>query len=216
VTPVSAHTLIDWMAREPADDLQVEVTSEAGDWSAEHLGRTLRVLRTARGLRLADLAQESGLSASFLSQVEQGRSDISVGRLMRLAQALGVRMTDLVELPPPSDRPIVRAAERVQVPSPIPGLTIELLAAGVSEGHTYALATLDPGVTAAARRYRLPGQEHFVYMLKGRAVMEFATGDPVRLEAGDSISYNSDDYRLMRNLNRGPTSLIWVSFPQRA
>ncbi len=213
---VSGHTLIDWMASEPADLSDVEDAGAPGDWSAEHLGRTLRALRTARGLRLADLAQESGLSASFLSQVEQGRSDISVGRLMRLAQALHVRMTDLVELPPPAERPIVRAGERVQVPSPTPGLTIELLAPGVSEGHTYALATLDPGVTAAARRYRLPGQEHFVYMLKGRAAMEFANGESVTLEAGDSIAYNSDDYRLMRNLHRGPTSLIWVSFPQRS
>ena len=202
------------MATERAQQLESEQPDAAGDWSAEHLGRTLRSLRKMRGLRLADLADESGLSASFLSQVEQGRSDISVGRLMRLAQALHVRMTDLVELPAPPERPIVRSGERVVVPSPTDGLTIELLAASVSEGHTYALATLAPGITAEARRYRIPGQEHFVYMLTGRATIDFATGAPVTLKAGDSISYMSEDYRRMTNLHRGPTSLIWVSFPQ--
>ena len=124
-------------------------------------------------------------------------------------------MTDLVELPPPPERPLVRAGERVTVPSTTEGLTIELLAASVSEGPTYAIATLEEGVTAEARRYRIPGMEGFVYLIKGRAVMEFATGAPVTLKAGVSISYLSVDYRRMTNLHRGPTSLIWVSFPER-
>ena len=202
------------MATEPSGHLDLDQSGDAGDWSPEHLGRTLRRLRAARGLRLADLASESGLSASFLSQVEQGRSDISVGRLMRIAQALHVRMTDLVELPPPSERPLVRADERIALPSPTEGLTIELLAASVSEGPTYAIATLAAGITAEARRYRVPGQEHFVYLINGRATMEFRSGAPVTLRAGDSISYRSEDYRRMTNLHRGPTSLIWVSLPQ--
>src|SRR5256885_2015125 len=41
------------------------------DWSAEQLGKKVRELRTERGLRLSDLARDSGLSVSFLSQVEQ-------------------------------------------------------------------------------------------------------------------------------------------------
>jgi transcriptional regulator with XRE-family HTH domain len=198
---------------EPAEQFDPH---ETGDWSAEHLGRTLRDLRKRRGLRLADLAEESGLSASFLSQVEGGRSDISVGRLMRIAQALHVRMTDLVELPPPPERPLVRAGERVVLPSPTEGLTIELLAAPVTEGHIYALATLDEGVVAEATRYRIPGMEQFIHMLEGRAELEFTTGAPAIVEAGDSISYLSDDYRRMTNLHAGPTSLIWVSFPRRS
>jgi transcriptional regulator with XRE-family HTH domain len=204
------------MATEPARQLESDSVDAAGDWSPEHLGSTLRVLRKERGMRLSDLASQSGLSASFLSQVEQGQSDISVGRLMRLAQALHVRMTDLVELPSPPERPLVRARERVQLPSTIEGLTIELLASSVSEGPTYAIATLAPGITAEARRYRVPGQEHFVYLTKGRALMEFATGAPVTLAAGDSIAYMSEDYRRMTNLHRGPTTLIWVSFPQQS
>ncbi len=195
------------MATEQSGHLDLDQSGDAGDWSPEHLGRTLRTLRAARGLRLADLASESGLSASFLSQVEQGRSDISVGRLMRIAQALHVRMTDLVELPAP-------AAERIALPSPTPGLTIELLAPSVSEGPTYTIATLASGVTAEARRYLVPGQEYFVYLIAGRATIEFGTGAPVTLKAGDSISYRSEDYRRMTNLHRGPTSLIWVSLPQ--
>src|SRR4051812_49764989 len=96
------------------------------DWSAEQLGRTLRELRTARGLRLSDLARDTGLSASFLSQVEQGQSDIAVGRLMRIAHALQVPMTDLVDLPAAPPRRLVRAGERATLPTPTSGLMVEL------------------------------------------------------------------------------------------
>lgn len=200
------------MAIYPADELDDQPGSP-GDWSAAHLGRTLRSVRTARGLRLSDLAKESGLSASFLSQVEQGQSDISVGRLIRIAQALHVRLTDLVELPPPPSRPLVRADDRVSVPNPTEGLAIELLAASLADGHQYALSTLGPHITAEARTYRIPGQAYFVYIVSGRSVIEFTTGDPATLEAGDSISFKSEDYRRMTNLEDEPTILIWISVP---
>src|SRR5215207_2067423 len=125
VPPVALDSRRRRMARERAANQEA---ASAPDWSAERLGRKLRELRTARGLRLSDLASASGLSVSFLSQVEQGQSDIAVGRLMRTAHALEVRLTDLVELPQTPARPLVRAGERAILPAPTEGLTIELLA----------------------------------------------------------------------------------------
>jgi transcriptional regulator with XRE-family HTH domain len=183
------------------------------DWSAAHLGNVIRAIRTSKGMLLKDLARESGLSASFLSQVEQGQSDISVGRLMRVAQTLQVRMTDLVELPEPPARPIARAANRVSVPSHTDGVTIELLAESLSGSQTYTIATLDDGVAFEARNYRIPGQDYFVYMIEGRATLDFSNGEDVTLEAGDSISFPSEDFRRMTNLHPGPTRLIWLSTP---
>jgi transcriptional regulator with XRE-family HTH domain len=184
------------------------------DGPPEHLGRTLREIRTRQGLRLKDVAEESELSPSFLSQVEQGQSDISVGRLMRLAQALHVRLTDLVELPPPPKRPFVRAGERVEVPTPTKGLRIWLLAPSQSDRRMYAMATLAKGTVAEAGSYRLPGgNEHFVYLLHGRATLEFVGGESVTMEAGDSVSYMSGDYARMTNLHDGDTTLIWIAFP---
>lgn len=208
------------MASDPVEDTKAATpdpdgAGQQGDWSAEHLGSVVRSIRTRRGMRLKDLAEASGLSASFLSQVEQGQSDISVGRLIRLAQALNVHMTDLVELPPPPDRPLVRANERIEVPSPTDGLSIELLAASLSESHTYSLATLAKGTVAAALNYRIPGMETFLFIIEGAGTIDFTTGDSVELAAGDSITYLSHHYRAMTNTHNGDTSLIWVSFPAR-
>ena len=184
-----------------------------GDWSAGQLGGTLRAIRSARGLRLSDLARDSGLSTGFLSQVEQGKTDISVGRLIRIAQALHVPLTDLVRLPRPTSRPLARAGERISIPNPTEGMRVELLASSLADGHTYALSTLGPRVTAEARSYRIPGQAYFVFIVSGHAVIEFGSGAPVTLERGDSISFMSEEFRRMTNLGDDPCQLVWISVP---
>ncbi len=53
------------------------------------VGEILRRLRKRRGLSLRQVADLSGLSVSFLSAVERGESDISLGRLARVARIFG-------------------------------------------------------------------------------------------------------------------------------
>jgi transcriptional regulator with XRE-family HTH domain len=194
-----------------AVDPEPDEAASQPTWSSEQLGRRLRELRTARGLRLSDLARESGLSVSFLSQVEQGQSDIAVGRLMRIAHALQVQLPELVDLPAAPARPLVRAGERATLPTPTKGLEIELLADSLSDGHTYAVSHLAAGSSVEARGYRPPGQEYFIYMLEGPAVIEFSSGDPITLDEGDSISFLSEDFRRLTNPRDVTTRLLWVS-----
>jgi transcriptional regulator with XRE-family HTH domain len=199
------------MASRRAVDPQPHEAASEPDWSAEQLGRRLRELRTARGLRLSDLARASGLSVSFLSQVEQGQSDIAVGRLMRIAHALEVRLTELVELPAAPARPLRRAGERTTLPTPTRGLKIELLADSLSDGQVYAISHLAAGSSIEARGDRPAGQQYFIYMLEGSAVIEFSSGDPITLEEGDSISFTSEDFRRLTNPRDVTTRLLWVS-----
>ncbi|MGI9136751.1 MAG: helix-turn-helix domain-containing protein [Candidatus Nanopelagicales bacterium] len=55
------------------------------------LGRRLRDLREASGLALHEVADQTGVSKSFLSLVEVGRSDLSVNRFMRICEFYGVK-----------------------------------------------------------------------------------------------------------------------------
>ena len=93
----------------------------APDVAAEvDVGERLRTLRRFRRCTLQTVAERSGLSESFLSQVERGRSNASIGSLKRIADALGVSMADLFEpdaLPGPR---VLRRDER-------PGLQFGIL-----------------------------------------------------------------------------------------
>jgi transcriptional regulator with XRE-family HTH domain len=53
---------------------------------APDIGQILKRMRTQRKLSIRDVADGSGLSASFLSAVERGESDVSMGRLARIAE----------------------------------------------------------------------------------------------------------------------------------
>jgi transcriptional regulator with XRE-family HTH domain len=61
------------------------------------LGQTIRILRGALGLTQEQLAEKAGLHWTFISRVEQGRRNISILKLHRIATSLGVRLRDLVD-----------------------------------------------------------------------------------------------------------------------
>jgi len=87
----------------------------APDVSTEvDVGERLRTLRRFRRYTLQSVAERSGLSESFLSQVERGRSNASIASLKRIADALGVSMADLFE---PDGLPGPRVLRRDERPA---------------------------------------------------------------------------------------------------
>jgi transcriptional regulator with XRE-family HTH domain len=59
------------------------------------LGSVLRSRRVAGGRTLSEVAGEAGLSPAHLSEVERGRKEISIERLLAVAHALGVRPAEV-------------------------------------------------------------------------------------------------------------------------
>lgn len=56
----------------------------------------LRELREARGLKLAQVSREAGLSDSYVSRLERGERQLSVARLAEFARILGCSEADIV------------------------------------------------------------------------------------------------------------------------
>lgn len=61
------------------------------------LGDNVRKRRSAADLKLRHVAERAGLSMSLISQVERGRASPSMGSLARIAHALDVGVTELLE-----------------------------------------------------------------------------------------------------------------------
>lgn len=59
------------------------------------IGRRIRELRKERGLSQERFALEYGFDRSYLGAVERGERNISVLRLKKIAEVLGVEITDL-------------------------------------------------------------------------------------------------------------------------
>jgi transcriptional regulator with XRE-family HTH domain len=64
---------------------------------SERLGTRIRALRKAKGWRLIDLAQHSGVREVHLSYVERGTREVGLNTLVAIAQGLDVTLADLLK-----------------------------------------------------------------------------------------------------------------------
>lgn len=64
---------------------------------APSLGTAIRQRRVAQGLSQEDLAERANLDRTYISMVERAARNISVGALDRVAEALEIRASQLVQ-----------------------------------------------------------------------------------------------------------------------
>jgi len=65
--------------------------------SSKRFARRLKQLRDLRGLTQAELAKRAGVSRAYEARLEMGRHDPPLSRVQRLARALGVQTSRLVD-----------------------------------------------------------------------------------------------------------------------
>ncbi len=89
---------------------QVESTIES-----KQIGERIRRLRMRRSMGLVDLGKKTGLSASFLSQLETGRVVPTVRNLARIAMTFGKDLSYFFREEQPVTFRIMRQTERVRL-----------------------------------------------------------------------------------------------------
>lgn len=72
------------------------MTTSAAGATPVQLGQAVRDLREQRGLSLRELARRVNVSPSFVSQIELGKANPSVGTLYALLTVLGTTLDDLI------------------------------------------------------------------------------------------------------------------------
>lgn len=143
-------------------------------------------LRATRHRTLDSLAEESGVSRAFISQIEQQRANPTLATLDRIAAALSVRTADLLAADggEPDFEPAVRRARPVGDWPAGTGRTYQLSAA---EGHRFAVHMTDGAAADHDRWVEHPGEE-FCLVLSGAYCLELGDTE-LQLEAGESAHY---------------------------
>jgi transcriptional regulator with XRE-family HTH domain len=65
-----------------------------------YLAENLRRERLAQELTQEQLAERSGLHWTYISEVERQKRNISIDNITKLAQALGLELSELLSRPP--------------------------------------------------------------------------------------------------------------------
>lgn len=175
------------------------------------LGVTLRAIRQAQGWSLSQVSEAIGLSTSFLSLVEQGKSDITLNRLMSLVKFYKVGLADLVPEQAEVDDVVVRRQQRKRVSLSAEGFEITLLAPDTKRIMMPLLTTFAPGGQTA--NHALHDGEEFVLVLSGRMLLDLGGAEPIVLEKGDSAYFDASRSHQYTNLAEGPTRVFAVITP---
>jgi len=168
-------------------------------------------LRLRQGRSLAEVASATNVSKSFLSLVESGRSDITIGRLLRLVTFYGAKIDDLLPQDEPHHPIAVRSDEQRQLASPVEGLKLFLLAPNISREMTPSLGVFEP-TGGSAERAAHQGEE-FLYVLDGKITLEIEGSDPLTLRKGDSAYFRADKPHSYRNPATRMARFLTVTHP---
>jgi len=174
-------------------------------------GAALRVLREQRGLRIAALARQVGLSAAAISQIESGTVQPSVTTLRRLAAALGVPVFRFFL---PADTPaasVVRRADRKTLGLARSGARYQLLTPSLQGRLEVMEVTMDPGQASAPERISHPGEECLV-IISGNGALELGD-DVIDMGPGDAATFQASLPHLLRNTGASPLSAISAITP---
>lgn len=172
------------------------------------IGSAIRDRRRGLGLTLQSLADSSGLSIPFLSQVERNLAHPSLLSLEAIAKALDVDVDYFVGVPTPGQI-VCRAGEhdRIDLESPV---VYERLSGRHAERKMEALRLIVPPGLAAPTIHR--EGEGFWYILSGTLEMTVGRKKFV-LNTGDSAHFDQRHPYSMRNVGKSEVRMIWVGTP---
>jgi transcriptional regulator with XRE-family HTH domain len=186
--------------------------SSAPDVATEvDVGERLRAIRRLRRCTLRTVAERSGLSESFLSQVERGRSNASIGSLRRIADAIGISVADLFEPTGPPRPKVLRRADRPALTFGILGRKLLLTPKPLRELEVF-VGELDPGGSSGPEPYAHGDSEELFVVLGGTVQLELG-GELHELQPGDSIDYRSSTPHRISNIGEDLAEVMWIISP---
>jgi len=176
---------------------------------APTVGSNLRRLRVKRGLSMDRLSHASGVSRGMLGQIELGKSVPTINVLWKIARALNVTFSALIQTPAAGGTTILRGAEAKLLSSKDGRFTsralfpfdeprrVEFYLLGFAQGTVENAPPHPPGTV-----------ENLVVQ---DGAVEIEVDDKVhRLTAGDAIQFVADVKHVYRNLHESAATAYLV------
>jgi transcriptional regulator with XRE-family HTH domain len=174
------------------------------------LGERLRAIRMLRRKTLKEVAGAAGLSESFLSQLERGRTNATIATLQRLSTALGIEVSDLFAAS--TQRPsVLRRDARDFVAWGLLGRKA-LLTPKPFHSLEVVVARFEPGGSTGDEPYTHGDSEELLVVVQGRVHVQL--GDEVYdVAEGDSVHYESSTPHRVANVGDEPAEVLFVISP---
>ncbi len=190
------------------------------------IGQEIRTLRRLRGMTMKDLAQRTGKTIGFISQIERGLSRASLGTLQDLSDALEVPLAWLFRAGDEDDgaesaeKRYVLRKDRRRPRAPTSHGTTEYLGMDDFLATPASYANMGLGITrfrAGGGTGKTPEKVEFGFIgltREGAMTLEI-DGETIDLAAGDAFYVPSrTPYRLI-NQGKDEAEFVWVAVPHK-
>ncbi len=191
------------------DDRRAELDAGALALSG-HLGKTIQRLRKAYNLSLSELAEQSGVAKSIISQIERNETNPTLATIWRLSQALDISIERV--LAAHDDAPFVDVITRADTPVLLSeDGKVKLAIIGwirTVEWLQWYDVTAEPGGELDSEGHQR-GSIECLSVLAGTLEVE-VSGRTERVEAGGTVRYRCDRRHVIRNVGAEPARATMV------
>ena len=173
---------------------QIDPATAEAFIAERRIGERIKKLRLKKSMGLVELGKHTGLSASFLSQLETGRVVPTLRNLARIAMVFSKDLSHFFEPEPHTLFRVHKKHERVRLPQTgvdDPTYYFESLGYMVPDRHLdpYYAEFIPLKAATDVRPHVHPGYE-FLYMLEGE--LDIRHGDKVHtVQAGDGVYFDA-------------------------
>jgi transcriptional regulator with XRE-family HTH domain len=179
---------------------------------AAGVGEAIRRIRQRRRLTLRELGDRANLSQSFLSQLERGLAQVSIGSMRRIADALEIQVSDLFLDGADRAPRVLHRDSRPTLPFG-DGATKALLTSQKPLENIEALhVTFAPQGSTGPEPYTHGDSEELLLVLEGTVRVELG-GRAFALGRGDAIDYRSSVPHRIINVGAAPAEVLFVVSP---
>lgn len=149
------------------------------------VGNAIRRVRQGKSLKLKDLANKTGFSVSYLSQVELGKIEPSLTALRKISNALERPVFSFLLEERDFEKNIIKKNQRKTIKAIESAISLQLLTPDVSRQLEMIYWEVEPGEYSSTELLSHHGEE-CTFVISGKGKFEFENGS-ASVEAGDSI-----------------------------
>ena len=171
------------------------------------LGALVRDLRKRMGVTLTELAEATGRSVGFVSQIERGLSQPTVLDMNLIAERLGVPSGYFYLAEPPSHDWVTRPGARRTLHY-ADGFVDHLVSPSMAGRLCVLESRLAPGADTGERAL-VDHEEQAMYVLEGEVTVWW-NGKPCTLKPGDACQLPSGAPTRYANRTRRVARVLWV------
>ncbi|MBP2075869.1 helix-turn-helix domain-containing protein [Oceanobacillus polygoni] len=183
------------------------------EYSQVEIGKKIRDMRLNKNISINKVSKITGLTPSFISQFERGLTSASIDSIIKLADAIDVKLTmlfsDNVNQESQSKNPvIIRKSERPSLSSGSTNNMLEYLLTHPDSKLEVYLSKLNPGASTSSK-FSNNGVDEFLLILEGKLEIEVENVNYV-LSEGDTMTMDGSLSKSWENSSDSVTTILWI------